>query len=199
MVCQLCFKDGRLFFRNRYVQTKGYVDEQAAGRPLYKGAFSTGNPAGGWFNNPLDLKFKNVANTHVTQVRIIIMCAACPFGGGRVASPPRVRTPPRRSHDDTQHTREQPSQAGTLCRSVRGLSPSGFALCFADAARWRVAYCIHRSGPSCAPHLLWMWRSARQTETPRLQPPPSPKFLQHTVRACCDVSLEHGGAVEECG
>jgi hypothetical protein len=70
MICQLCFKEGRLFFRNKYVQTKGYVDEQAAGRPLYKGAFSTGNPAGGWFNNPLDLKFKNVANTHVTQVQL---------------------------------------------------------------------------------------------------------------------------------
>jgi all-trans-8'-apo-beta-carotenal 15,15'-oxygenase len=45
------------------------VAEQKAGKALFKGAFSTGNPSGGWFNNPFDLKFKNVANTHVTQVR----------------------------------------------------------------------------------------------------------------------------------
>ena len=54
---------------NKYVQTAGYVAEQKAGKALFKGAFSTGNPSGGWFNNPFDLKFKNVANTHVTQVR----------------------------------------------------------------------------------------------------------------------------------
>lgn len=57
------FKDGRAFFASRYVRTKGFAEEQAAGRLLYRGAFAVGNPAGGWFYNPLDLSVKGVANT----------------------------------------------------------------------------------------------------------------------------------------
>jgi len=67
MICQLSFKDGRLHFRNKYVQTKGYVEEQKAGKALFKGAFSTGNPSGMLFQNPFDFDLKNVANTHVVH------------------------------------------------------------------------------------------------------------------------------------
>lgn len=36
---------------------------QRAGKPLYRSAFNKGLPEGEWFNNPLDLKVKDVANT----------------------------------------------------------------------------------------------------------------------------------------
>ncbi len=36
---------------------------QAAGRPLYRGAFTRGSGGGGALFNPLDLRLKNVANT----------------------------------------------------------------------------------------------------------------------------------------
>eukprot|EP00195_Chlamydomonas_chlamydogama_P010574 CAMPEP_0202902346 /NCGR_PEP_ID=MMETSP1392-20130828/16799_1 /ASSEMBLY_ACC=CAM_ASM_000868 /TAXON_ID=225041 /ORGANISM="Chlamydomonas chlamydogama, Strain SAG 11-48b" /LENGTH=605 /DNA_ID=CAMNT_0049589095 /DNA_START=178 /DNA_END=1995 /DNA_ORIENTATION=+ len=62
MVVSLAIKDGRAYFRNKYVRTKGFVAEQAAGRPLFRSTFSSGAADGGLFN-PFDLKFKNVANT----------------------------------------------------------------------------------------------------------------------------------------
>jgi len=34
---------------------------------LYRGAFSVGNPAGGWLYNPFDLSIKKVANTGVVR------------------------------------------------------------------------------------------------------------------------------------
>ncbi|GLI58664.1 hypothetical protein VaNZ11_000409 [Volvox africanus] len=66
MVFSLAFKDGKAYFRNRFVRTKGFLKEQAEGRPLYRNTFSRGshdsnNP---WFN-PFNLSFKNVANTNV--------------------------------------------------------------------------------------------------------------------------------------
>ena len=41
--------------------------EQQARRLLYRGAVSVGNPAGGWFYNPLDLSVKGIANTGVVH------------------------------------------------------------------------------------------------------------------------------------
>ncbi|KAL4438663.1 hypothetical protein ABPG77_006267 [Micractinium sp. CCAP 211/92] len=61
------FKGGRAFFANRYVRTKGFVQEQQARRLLYRGAFSVGNPAGGLFYNPFDLSVKGIANTGVVH------------------------------------------------------------------------------------------------------------------------------------
>ena len=55
------------FFSTRFVRTKAFVDEQKAGRMLYRGAFSVGNPAGGWFYNPFDLRVKQIANTGVVR------------------------------------------------------------------------------------------------------------------------------------
>ncbi|KAG1669318.1 hypothetical protein FOA52_014880 [Chlamydomonas sp. UWO 241] len=64
MVLSIAFRDGKAFFRNRFVKTDGFLEEQAAGRPTQRNAFSRGSPGGGLFN-PLDFKFKNIANTGV--------------------------------------------------------------------------------------------------------------------------------------
>jgi all-trans-8'-apo-beta-carotenal 15,15'-oxygenase len=55
---------GRVHFRCRFVRTQGYLEEQAAGRMLYRGVFGT-QPAGGWLRNAFDLRLKNIANTNV--------------------------------------------------------------------------------------------------------------------------------------
>jgi len=64
MICQIAFQNGRAHFRNRFVQTEGYLAEQRAGKILYRGVFGT-QKAGGWLANLFDLKIKNIANTHV--------------------------------------------------------------------------------------------------------------------------------------
>ncbi|QIZ72117.1 carotenoid oxygenase family protein [Oxynema aestuarii] len=64
MICKIGFKDGRAHFQNRFVRTKGYVEEREAGKILYRGVFGTQKP-GGWLANFLDLRVKNIANTHV--------------------------------------------------------------------------------------------------------------------------------------
>jgi all-trans-8'-apo-beta-carotenal 15,15'-oxygenase len=64
MVCAFTFAEGRAHFRNRYVRTKGYLQEQAAGKILYRGVFGTPKP-GGWLANIFDLRMKNIANTQV--------------------------------------------------------------------------------------------------------------------------------------
>ncbi|GLC46483.1 hypothetical protein PLESTB_000331500 [Pleodorina starrii] len=65
MVLSLAFREGRAYFRNRYVRTEGFVQEQAAGRPLYRNSFTRGSADGSPWFNPFDLNFKNVANTGV--------------------------------------------------------------------------------------------------------------------------------------
>jgi all-trans-8'-apo-beta-carotenal 15,15'-oxygenase len=65
MVLRIALRGGAAHVANAFVRTAGYVAEQAAGRMLFKGAFATGNPSGGWFYNPFDFSVKNVANTHV--------------------------------------------------------------------------------------------------------------------------------------
>ncbi|GIL87069.1 hypothetical protein Vretifemale_15228 [Volvox reticuliferus] len=65
MVLSLAFRDGRAYFRNRFVRTDGFVKEQAAGRPLFRNAFTRGAADGSPVFNPFDLSFKNVANTGV--------------------------------------------------------------------------------------------------------------------------------------
>ncbi|EFJ44398.1 hypothetical protein VOLCADRAFT_95405 [Volvox carteri f. nagariensis] len=65
MVLSLSFRNGRAYFRNRFVRTEGFLKEQAAGRPLYRNSFTRGSADGSPWFNPLDLSFKNVANTGV--------------------------------------------------------------------------------------------------------------------------------------
>ncbi len=64
MISAFSFKDGKAYFRNRFVHTEAYVKEKAAGEILYRGVFGTQKP-GGWLNNVFDLKLKNIANTSV--------------------------------------------------------------------------------------------------------------------------------------
>lgn len=64
MICSVVFTKGRAHFRNRFVQTEGYLEEQKAGKILYRGVFGT-QKAGGWLANIFDLKIKNIANTNV--------------------------------------------------------------------------------------------------------------------------------------
>ncbi|EKQ68099.1 lignostilbene-alpha,beta-dioxygenase-like enzyme [Leptolyngbyaceae cyanobacterium JSC-12] len=64
MVCAIAFQQGRAHFRNRYIQTEGYLAEQKAGKILYRGVFGTDKP-GGWLANVFDLKLKNIANTNI--------------------------------------------------------------------------------------------------------------------------------------
>lgn len=62
-VCSFAFKEGRVFFRNRFVRSEAFIKEQQAQKMLYRGAFSVGNPSGGFFFNPFDFSVKGIANT----------------------------------------------------------------------------------------------------------------------------------------
>ena len=64
MVCAFTFTEGKVRFRNRFVRTEAFVQEQAAGKMLYRGVFGTAKP-GGWLSNAFDLRTKNIANTNV--------------------------------------------------------------------------------------------------------------------------------------
>ncbi|HIK45665.1 MAG TPA: carotenoid oxygenase family protein [Leptolyngbyaceae cyanobacterium M65_K2018_010] len=64
LVCSIAFHAGRAYFRNRFVRTAGYVAEQQAQKPLYRGVFGTQKPGGPWAN-AFDLRLKNIANTHI--------------------------------------------------------------------------------------------------------------------------------------
>lgn len=64
MICAFSFVNGRAHFRNRYVQTQAFLEEQQAGKILYRGVFGTQKP-GGWLANLLDTRLKNIANTNV--------------------------------------------------------------------------------------------------------------------------------------
>ncbi|MEM9161467.1 MAG: carotenoid oxygenase family protein [Cyanobacteria bacterium P01_F01_bin.4] len=64
MVNAIALSQGRAHYRNRFVQTAGYVAEQAAGKPLYRGVFGTQKP-GGVMANAFDVRLKNIANTNI--------------------------------------------------------------------------------------------------------------------------------------
>ncbi|MDJ0570948.1 MAG: carotenoid oxygenase family protein [Pleurocapsa sp. MO_192.B19] len=64
MISAFSFKDGKAYYRNRFVQTEAYLQEQEAEKILYRGVFGT-QKSGGWLNNIFDLKLKNIANTGV--------------------------------------------------------------------------------------------------------------------------------------
>ncbi len=64
MISSIAIKDGKAFYRNKFVRTEGYLAEQQSGKPEYRGVFGTQKP-GGWLANAFDLRLKNIANTHV--------------------------------------------------------------------------------------------------------------------------------------
>lgn len=67
MISAFTFENGKCHFRNRFVKTKEYLEEQKAGKMLYRGVFGTQKP-GGLFNNIFDLNIKNIANTNVIRL-----------------------------------------------------------------------------------------------------------------------------------
>jgi all-trans-8'-apo-beta-carotenal 15,15'-oxygenase len=64
MICAIRFENGKAHFRNRFVRSEGFVEEEKADRILKKNVFATLRP-GGFLNNIFDFSFKNVANTNV--------------------------------------------------------------------------------------------------------------------------------------
>ena len=66
MLCAFAFDDGRLHFRNRFVRTKEWAEEETANRLLHRNTFGT-QPRGGWTANAFNMIQKNVANTHVVR------------------------------------------------------------------------------------------------------------------------------------
>lgn len=64
MINAIAFQNGKAYYQNRYVRTPGYVEEEQAGKFLYRGVFGTQKP-GGWLANLFDFRIKNIANTQV--------------------------------------------------------------------------------------------------------------------------------------
>ena len=64
MISAIAFSNGRAHFRNRFIRTAAYLEEQKAGKILYRGVFGTQKP-GGWLANAFDLRLKNIANTNI--------------------------------------------------------------------------------------------------------------------------------------
>ena len=64
MISAFGFRDGKAYFKNRFVRTQAYQEEQQAKQILYRGVFGTQKP-GGLLNNVFDLRLKNIANTGV--------------------------------------------------------------------------------------------------------------------------------------
>mmetsp|Transcript_13454 Transcript_13454/g.21975 ORF Transcript_13454/g.21975 Transcript_13454/m.21975 type:complete len:586 (-) Transcript_13454:250-2007(-) len=67
LIYSIAFEAGALTFKHNFVGTKGFTEERAAQKMLYKGAFAIGNPKGDAFYNPFDFDVKNVANTGVVD------------------------------------------------------------------------------------------------------------------------------------
>ena len=67
MITAIKFENGKPSLTNKFVKTKGYLEEQKSKKFIYRGVFGT-QKSGGILNNALDLKFKNIANTHVVKL-----------------------------------------------------------------------------------------------------------------------------------
>lgn len=67
MVTAVCFGPDGASLTNRFVRTEGWLAEEKAGKPLYRGVFGTQKP-GGPLANAFDVRLKNIANTHVVQL-----------------------------------------------------------------------------------------------------------------------------------
>lgn len=63
MITKFEFKEGRVFYSNKYVRTKEFTEEERSGQMLYR-SFGTNLP-GGRRKNFLKMRFKNAANTSI--------------------------------------------------------------------------------------------------------------------------------------
>ena len=67
MITAIRFNDGQATLSNRFVRTKGWLEEEKAGKFIYRGVFGT-QKLGGAIANAFDLRFKNIANTNVVKL-----------------------------------------------------------------------------------------------------------------------------------
>ena len=67
MITGIKFKGGKATLTNKFVKTKGFLEEEAQQKFIYRGVFGT-QKIGGILNNAFDLKFKNIANTHIVRL-----------------------------------------------------------------------------------------------------------------------------------
>ena len=67
MVTAVRFSPEGASVSNRFVRTEGWLAEEKAGKPLYRGVFGTQKP-GGLLANAFDVRLKNIANTHVVRL-----------------------------------------------------------------------------------------------------------------------------------
>ena len=67
MITAIKFENGEATISNKFVRTKGYLEEKKQNKFIYRGVFGT-QKRGGLLNNLFDLKFKNIANTHVIKL-----------------------------------------------------------------------------------------------------------------------------------
>ena len=67
MITAIKFDNGKPLLTNKFVRTKGFLEETKINKFIYRGVFGT-QKSGGILNNALDLKFKNIANTHVVKL-----------------------------------------------------------------------------------------------------------------------------------
>lgn len=58
MVQAVTFDGKKAWFRNRYVQTPGYLQELKEGKVCKRGVFGTGRNKGKWWSNIFDVDFK---------------------------------------------------------------------------------------------------------------------------------------------
>ena len=96
---RLELRDGHARYSARFVRTREFVAEEAAGRPLFR-AFGTNLPGGLW-RNALRMRFKNAANTSVVQHAGVTLAL---WEGGL----------PHRIDPDTLETLERYSFGGAL-------------------------------------------------------------------------------------
>ena len=91
MITSIKFENGQPFLTNRFVKTKGYLEEEKINKFIYRGVFGT-QKNGGFLNNALDLKFKNIANTHVVKPLVSRLsgsnaCGPAASHNARISSP----------------------------------------------------------------------------------------------------------------
>ena len=67
MISSFKFNNGKVIFKNRFVKTKAWQEEEKLGRFIYRGVFGTQRQGGPWAN-AFDLRLKNIANTHVIKL-----------------------------------------------------------------------------------------------------------------------------------
>ena len=67
MITSIKFINGEAFLTNKFVKTKGFLEENKKKKFIYRGVFGT-QKRGGILKNALDLKFKNIANTHIVKL-----------------------------------------------------------------------------------------------------------------------------------